>query len=200
MTSSYYIDSLQKIRNIASGESVFEVVEHISRENPEFSSVENICNRINNGRNYPDTIHGLMLLINGVNNQKKNISELYELAMEKYSLINKNISAASKPTDDEIKIKGTLSDFIMKIESFFESQDRCVEDILSSLSGFLNESNLHGKTDTEVLYMNLSNFVIDAIAQSLNQMAENYIFYTENLPILKRLNSISTLILEERIK
>ena len=196
--SEIFSKSLGLVRSYSSGISIEVILKEINGEKADHETVNSIASRIKNSKNYPDTIHGLFLFMNGLNNRRKEIAVLYEGAMEKYGQINSKLNKASGHTDDEIKIKGTLSDYIIKMEALFESHDRGDDKIIKNLSTFLNESNLHGKTDIEILYMNLPSNVMSGLVDSLEQYANIYQFYDENREILQRLINISNLILESK--
>lgn len=201
MTQSDFTQCLDLIRSIAGEASNENVLISIESVAPDLVSVDSILYKIKELKSYPDTIFGILLLLNGMIHKKKEISKLYEGCMDKYNQINSNIAKNKtiKPSDEEIKIKGTLSDFIIKIESFFESHDRADENMLKGLGNYMNESNLHGKTDIEILYMNLPAYLISSIISSLDAYAELANFYAENMEILQRLINIANLILAESV-
>ena len=185
---------LDLIRSYSIGVTINQVLAELEKEIPDDNTGVEMSRQIIVMKQYPETVHSAITLIAAAIAGRQKITGLYEGCMDKYAKLS-SLNNPS-PSEDEIQIKSTLSNIILKIESFFESNDRADENIIKNLHTFLNESNLHGKTDSEIYYMNVAQYTINNIITSFEDIAgliDSYHYYEE---ILQRLLNISNLILE----
>ena len=188
------IKILDLVRSYSIGVTINQVLAELEKSIPDDNTGVEMSRQILVMKQYPETVNSAITLIAAAIGGRQKLSGLYEGCMDKYAKLSSLSSQA--PSEDEVQIKSTLSSVILKIESFFETNDRADENIIKNLHTFLNESNLHGKTDSEINYMNIAPYTINNIIPSFEDLAsliDSYHYYEE---ILQRLLNISTLILE----
>lgn len=117
--------------------------------------------------------------------------------MSKYGTIN-SLTAKRKPTDDEARIKQVLTDYILKIESFFEKNDIGDEALIKEINRFLNElESLNLLNEDNLPALMLSSKAISLIQPPMEKLVSCYEDYDKVEAILKRLIRIAEMIIED---
>ncbi|EKJ85137.1 hypothetical protein LEP1GSC017_3364 [Leptospira meyeri serovar Hardjo str. Went 5] len=156
----------------------------------------NALDEIGGINRYPDTFVGLLSFISFILGQKSKMSQLYETALERYESLNQ-VTSKRRPTEEESKIKRTLTDFILKIEKVFEIQDLTDESLVKELNRFVSEANLYGVTENEIKNLKVSSKTVALVEPHLDKQRENYYQYKKLGGVMTRLIRIADYILEE---
>jgi ATP-dependent Lon protease len=187
------IETIQKYTSGSSVEPVLDFIKHVPHDEEGFARVLDEIGGINK---YPDTLVGLLSYMSFILSQKKKVNDLYEQSLDRYEQLNQ-ATAKRRPTDEEAKIKKTLTDFILKVEKVFEIQDFTDESLVKELNRFVSEANLYGITENEVKNLKLATKTVALIESHLDKHRENYYQYKKLKSIFERLIRISDYILAD---
>jgi len=191
-----YLEGVEIIQKYTAGSSIEPVLEFIRQVPHDEEGFSNALDEIGGISKYPDTFVGLLSFLSFILGQRFKMNHLYETALEKYESLNQT-TAKRKPTEEEAKIKRTLTDFILKVEKVFEVQDITDESLVKELNRFVSEANLYGVTDNEIKTLKISSKTVALIESHLDKQRENYYQYKKLRGIMERLVRISDYILGE---
>lgn len=196
-----YIIALNEILALTKTDSLSKVLEEISKIPEDIQNKDAILAEMSKTKVFPESLMKILTMILFLYKERKEITKLYEVAMERYETI-KRLTQKGKPTEDEQKISKTLTDFILKVEAIFEDHDKADEGIIRELNRFMNDSSMHvGDIGIENLNMKLTNRYKGQIQPHLaNLLDKIYFQYKKNEGILKRLIKISNYIIEDAEK
>ncbi|GBF49004.1 hypothetical protein LPTSP4_05110 [Leptospira ryugenii] len=191
-----YLEGIEIIQKYTAGSSVEPVLQFVSSVPYDGDGFARALDEIGGINRYPDTFVGLLSFLSFLLAEKKIVSDLYESALERYDRLNQHTSKR-KPTEEEAKIKRTLTDFILKVEKVFEVQDLTDESLVKELNRFVSESNLYGITENEVKNLKLSTKTVALVESHLDKLRESYYQYKKLRSIMERLIRIADYILED---
>ncbi len=191
-----YLEGIETIQKYTSGSSVEPVLEFIRNFPYDEEGFSRALDEIGGINKYPDTLLGLLSFISFILGQKQKVNDLYELALDRYEKLNQETSKR-KPTEEEAKIKKTLTDFILKVEKVFEVQDLTDESLVKELNRFVSEANLYGITENEIKNLKLATKTVALVEAHLDKHRENYYQYKKLRSIFERLIRISDYILAD---
>jgi hypothetical protein len=195
-----YIQTLNLVAAINQNESVTTVIASLTNIDEDLKYKDAILIEMDKSRIFPDAFMKIVTLMKFIQSEKEEINVSYEEAMERYETINK-LTSKGRPTEDEAKIKKTLTDFILKIESLYEGHFKADEAIIKELARHMNELNIReGSIDKELLNYKVSSRVSQQIQQHIVALLDSYFQYKKNKGILKRLVKISNYIIEDAEK
>ena len=195
-----YLETLNLIAGLNTGETTSSVQSSLSRIEEDLSLKDAILTEMEKSRIYPDAFMKILTLMKFVQTEKDEINSYYEVAMERYEEINQ-LTSKGRPTDDEAKIKKTLTDFILKIESIYELNFKSDESILKELNKHMIELNLRpGSITKELLNHKISARSSQAIQPYITSLIDAYFKFNKNKSIMKRLVKISGYIIEDAQK
>ena len=195
-----YLETLNLIAGLNTGETTSSVQSSLSRIEEDLSLKDAILTEMEKSRIYPDAFMKILTLMKFVQTEKDEINSYYEVAMERYEEINQ-LTSKGRPTDDEAKIKKTLTDFILKIESIYELNFKSDESILKELNKHMIELNLRpGSITKELLNHKISARSSQAIQPYITSLIDAYFQFNKNKSIMKRLVKISGYIIEDAQK
>lgn len=194
-----YIECLRSISAMSQTDSTSAIVEAISRIPEDVSQKDAIMTELDRNRIFPESFMKILTVLIFVLNEKEEINKLYEDSMERYETINK-LTAKSKPSEDEAKIKKTLTDFILKIESIYEAHFKAGDAIIKELNRHMTELAIKSKIDRELLHHKVTPRSFNQIQPNLITLLEVFFNYKKNKGIMKRLIKISNYIIEDAEK
>lgn len=191
-----YLEGVEIIQKYTAGSSVEPVLQFITKV-PFREDVFSVAlEEVGATNRYPDTFVGLLSFLSFILAEKKRMTHLYEIALEKYESLNQ-VTSKRKPTEEEGKIKKHLTDFILRIEKVFEVQDLTDESLVKELNRFVSEANLYGITENEIKTLKLTSKTVALVEPHLDKERENFYQYKKLSSTLERLIRISDYILEE---
>jgi hypothetical protein len=195
-----YSEGIERIRAYTAGGSILPVLEFIhSVQPPNSGGGQSILEEIGGRESYPETLKGLLEFLSHILRKRKTISILYDKSMERYQTFAE-LTSRRRSTDEESKIKKTLTDFILRLEKLFEINDLTDESIVKELNRFVNESNLYSLTESEMERMMISSKTMTLLEPHLDRLREIYFGYEKLMDSFHRLVRISDYILEESQK
>jgi hypothetical protein len=147
-------------------------------------------------KKYPEVYSKMLSFYSFLLGKKKAVGNLYEQAMVKYKEIDTLIQN-KRPTDDEVKIKKFLNDYIIKLEKIFESNGMTDEAFVKEISRFISESNVIGLTESEVQTTRFTTKHQTLMEPHLDKLRDFYYQYHKIEDLLGRLVRIAGYILEE---
>ena len=195
----FYLNVLNEIAVMNPNDSVAQIIEHINLipENLQYKSA--ILLELEKTRIFPEALMKIFTFVLYIQSEREEINKLYEESMERYETINK-LTAKTRSTEDESKIKKTLTDFILKIESFFETHDKAIEATIREVNRHLVEQNIQSPLDKELLFYKISARSFTQLQPNLVTLLEVYFNYIHNKNIIRRLIKISNFIIEDAQK
>lgn len=191
-----YLEGIEIIQKYTAGSSVEPVLNFIRTVPYDEVGFANALEELGGINKYPDNFVGLLSFLSFILGQKAKVNSLYETSLDKYEALNQ-ITSKRKPTEEEAKIKKTLTDFILKVEKVFEIQDITDESLVKELNRFVSEANLYGVTDNEIKTLKISSKTVALIESHLDKQRENFYQYKKLKSILERLIRIADFILGE---
>ncbi|MCB1192171.1 MAG: hypothetical protein H7A23_08660 [Leptospiraceae bacterium] len=194
-----YLNCLNSILKLTQSETVSSILKQISEIPEDLEDKDAILTEMERTRVFPDSLMTIITMMIFLVDERDQINQLYEDAMERYDTINR-LTTKSKPTEDEAKIKKTLTDFILKIESFYETHDKADEGTLREMNKFMVENKLKEGSEKSFLEIKLANRSISQIQPHLVTLLDTYFQYKKNKGIMKRLIKISNYIIEDAQK
>jgi hypothetical protein len=188
-------EGTEKIRQFTSAASMAPALQFISSLT--FHAGErNFFDEVGIAKKYPDVYLELLFFLNFLLQKRTEINKSYESCLEKYQLFN-HLTSKRRVSDEEAKIKETLTDFILKVEKLFEQNDITDEGVFKELSRYIDESNLSNLTENELRTVQLTSKASALLEPHLDKLREIYFGYEKVTDPLKRLVRISDLILAE---
>ncbi|MBE7411205.1 MAG: hypothetical protein L6Q54_00475 [Leptospiraceae bacterium] len=194
-----YTDCLHSILSLGVKDSLAPIFQKISQIDEDVKFREAILTEMDKTKVYPDSLSRIITFLKFIQTERLAINGLYEESIEKYNKINQ-LTSKRKSTDDEAKIKKTLTDFIIKIESFFEANDTHDEGIVRELNKYMAESNLFGSSGKEFLNLKVSSKSMSIIVPLMEKLILIFFDYKKYIGILQRLIKISNYIIEDAEK
>lgn len=194
-----YIEAMILIAGLSQNDSVSAVFDKISKIPEDLTLKDAILVELDKNRIFPESFMKIITFLIFILSERAEINRLYEESMERYETINK-LTSKGRPTEDEAKIKKTLTDFILKIESFYEMHDKAGDAAIKELNRHMNELNIKHNIDREILHYKISPRSFAQIQPHLITLLEVYFNYKKNKGILKRLIKISNYIIEDALK
>jgi len=194
-----YIEAMVLIAGLSQNDSVSAVLDKISKIPEDLTLKDAILVELDKNRIFPESFMKIITFLIFILSERAEINRLYEESMERYETINK-LTSKGRPTEDEAKIKKTLTDFILKIESFYEMHDKAGDAAIKELNRHMNELNIKHNIDREILHYKISPRSFAQIQPHLITLLEVYFNYKKNKGILKRLIKISNYIIEDALK
>lgn len=192
-----YLNTLNLIAGLNSGETISNVINSIQQIDEDLSDRNAILTEMEKSRIFPDSFSKIITLLKFIESEKDEINIFYETSMEKYEEINQ-LTSKGKPTEDEAKIKKTLTDFILKIESIYELHSKADESILKELNKHMIELNLRaGSITKELMGHKISMRYAQSIQPYFNSLLEAHNQYSKNVGIIKRIVKIAGYIIED---
>lgn len=191
-----YLEGIEIIQKYTSGSSVEPVLDFIRNVPHDEAGFSNALDEIGGINRYPDHLIGLLSFMSFILSQKKKVNDLYEQALDRYELLNQ-LTAKRKPTEEEAKIKKTLTDFILKVEKVFEIQDLTDESLVKELNRFVSEANLYGITENEVKNLKIAAKTVALVESHLDKHRENYYQYKKLKAVFERLIRIADFIIAD---
>jgi len=194
-----YLEGIEVIQKYTNGSSVEPILQYISEVPHDEEAFSDALEAIGAINRYPNSFVGLLSFMSFLLGQKSKISTLYEKTLAKYEALN-SLATKRKLGEEELKIKKTLTDFILKIEKSFEIQDLADESIVKELNRFCSEVNLHGVTENEVKLLKIPSKTQALIEPHLDKNRENFYQYKKLKNSLERLVRIADYILQDSLK
>ncbi|MCX7998319.1 MAG: hypothetical protein N3A69_05120 [Leptospiraceae bacterium] len=195
-----YVEALTRIASVSINDSVTSVQEAISKIPEDLKLKDAILIEMDRSRIFPDSFQKIVTLLRFIQSEKEEINQFYEEAIEKYDTINK-LTSKGRPTEDEAKIKKTLTDFILKIESLYETHFKAEEGIIKELARHMNELNIRPSSVNKDLFpYKISTKTQNQIQQHIVTLLDCYFQYKKNKGIMKRLVRIANFIIEDAEK
>jgi competence protein ComGF len=195
-----YIHVLNLIAGISQNDSISGVQFAVSQISEDLKHKDAILIEMDKSRIFPDAFMNILTLLRFIQSEKEEINQHYEDSINRYETINK-LTSRGRPTEDEAKIKKTLTDFILKIEFLYESHFKAEEGIIKELSRHMGEMNIKGGAiNKELLSYKISSRSVGQIQPHIISLLDVYFQYKKNKGIMKRLVRIAGYIIEDAEK
>ncbi|MDX1957462.1 MAG: hypothetical protein SFU98_02760 [Leptospiraceae bacterium] len=195
-----YVHVLNLIAGTGQNDSIGTVQLAIAQIPEELRYKDAILIEMDKTRIFPDAYMNIITLLRFIQSEKEEINVHYEDSMAKYETINK-LTAKGRPTEDEAKIKKTLTDFILKIESVYETHFKAEEGVIKELSRHMAEQQIRsGSFDKEVIQYKVTSRCLNQLQPHINILLETYFQYKKNKGIMRRLVRIASYIIEDAEK
>ncbi|ABJ76448.1 hypothetical protein [Leptospira borgpetersenii] len=192
-----YLTVIQELANYSSTSDTSRILERLSVLQVHDQDSRTAVLEASEGKNLPDRLVEIIKLFRIIHSKRQEIHSFYETAISKYGTIN-TLTAKRKPTDDEARIKQILTDYILKIESFFEKNDIGDEALIKEINRFLNElESLNLLNEDNLTALILSSKAVSLIQPPMEKLASCYQDYDKIEVILKRLVRIAEMIIED---
>ncbi len=195
-----YVEALTRVASVSINDSVTSVQEAIAKIPEDLKLKDAILIEMDRSRIFPDSFMKIITLLKFIQSEKEEINQFYEEAIEKYDTINK-LTSKGRPTEDEAKIKKTLTDFILKIESLYETHFKAEEGIIRELARHMNELNIRPSSVNKDLFpYKISSRTQNQIQPHIVTLLDCYFQYKKNKGIMRRLVRIANFIIEDAEK
>ncbi|MBW0434659.1 hypothetical protein [Leptospira yasudae] len=192
-----YLAVVQELASYSAGSSTSRILDRLSLLPAHDQDSRTAVLETSGGKNLPDRLVGILKLFRIIHSKRQEVHSFYETAMSKYGTIN-SLTAKRRPTDDEAKIKQILTDYILKIESFFEKNDIGDEALIKEINRFLTElESLNLLNEDNLSSLILSSKAISLIQPPMEKLISCYDDYEKVEPILKRLIRIAEMLIED---
>lgn len=192
-----YLAVIHELASYSPGSSTGRILECLSVLPAHDEESRTSILETNEGKNFPNRLVGIIKIFRIIHSKRQEVNSFYETAMSKYATIN-SLTAKRKPTDDEARIKQVLTDYILKIESFFEKNDIGDEALIKEINRFLNElESLNLLNEDNLPALMLSSKAISFIQPPMEKLVSCYEDYDKVEAILKRLIRIAEMIIED---
>ncbi|MBE8362578.1 hypothetical protein [Leptospira borgpetersenii] len=192
-----YLTVIQELANYSSTSDTSRILERLSVLQVHDQDSRTAVLEASEGKNLPDRLVEIIKLFRIIHSKRQEIHSFYETAISKYGTIN-TLTAKRKPTDDEARIKQILTDYILKIESFFEKNDIGDEALIKEINRFLNElESLNLLNEDNLTALVLSSKAVSLIQPPMEKLVSCYQDYDKIEVILKRLVRIAEMIIED---
>ncbi|TGJ98614.1 hypothetical protein EHQ53_02540 [Leptospira langatensis] len=188
---------LSVAREIHASASTGKILEILSNLNLEGTLGGPLLDEIRSKKDTAWDFRSIVLLVRAVQENRQSLSQTYEEAMARYSKVN-TLTAKRRANEEEVRLKQTLTDYILKIESNFEKNDRADESMFKELSKFLETLESADKlSEANIGSLNLSPKAVSSVTPILEKYEENLQEYTKLKPVLGRLIRIADYIIED---
>ncbi|EKT87026.1 hypothetical protein [Leptospira santarosai] len=191
-----YLAVIQELANYSSG-STSRILDRLSVLPAHDQESRASILETSEGKNLPDRLVEIIKLFRIIHSKRQEVHSFYETAISKYGTIN-SLTAKRKPTDDEARIKQILTDYILRIESFFEKNDIGDEALIKEINRFLSElESLNLLNENNLSSLILSSKAVSLIQPPMEKLVSCYEDYDKIEVILKRLIRIAEMIIED---
>ncbi|EKO31931.1 hypothetical protein QMM42_04265 [Leptospira santarosai] len=191
-----YLAVIQELANYSSG-STSRILDRLSVLPAHDQESRASILETSEGKNLPDRLVEIIKLFRIIHSKRQEVHSFYETAISKYGTIN-SLTAKRKPTDDEARIKQILTDYILRIESFFEKNDIGDEALIKEINRFLSElESLNLLNEDNLSSLILSSKAVSLIQPPMEKLVSCYEDYDKIEVILKRLIRIAEMIIED---
>ncbi|AVQ11804.1 Uncharacterized protein XB16_1472 [Leptospira santarosai] len=191
-----YLTVIQELANYSSG-STNRILDRLSVLPAHDQESRASILETSEGKNLPDRLVEIIKLFRIIHSKRQEVHSFYETAISKYGTIN-SLTAKRKPTDDEARIKQILTDYILRIESFFEKNDIGDEALIKEINRFLSElESLNLLNEDNLSSLILSSKAVSLIQPPMEKLVSCYEDYDKIEVILKRLIRIAEMIIED---
>ncbi|MEI1278299.1 hypothetical protein V6Z05_08240 [Leptospira venezuelensis] len=188
---------LSVAREIQGSGSTGRILEKLSGLQVDDSKGDEMFPEIRNKKDTAWDFRSVVLLVRLIQQNRQSVSHSYEEAMARYSKVN-TLTAKRKANEEEVRLKQTLTDYILKIESNFEKNDRADESILKEITRFFDSLESAEKlSESNISSLNLSPKSVAQIGPILEKYEECYQEYSKLKPVLGRLIRIADYIIED---
>lgn len=188
---------LSVAREIQGSGSTGRILEKLSGLQVDDSRGGEIFPEVRNRKDTAWDFRSVVSLVRLIQQNRQSVSHSYEEAMARYSKVN-TLTAKRKANEEEVRLKQTLTDYILKIESNFEKNDRADESILKEISRFFDSLESAEKlSESNISSLNLSPKSVAQIGPILEKYEECYQEYSKLKPVLGRLIRIADYIIED---
>ncbi|TGL96174.1 hypothetical protein EHQ76_16390 [Leptospira barantonii] len=192
-----YLAVVKELASYSSGSSTSRILDRLSVLPAHDQESRTAVLETSEGKNLPDRLVGIIKIFRIIHSKRQEVHSFYEVAMSRYGTIN-SLTAKRRPTDDEARIKQILTDYILKIESFFEKNDIGDEALIKEINRFLTElESLNLVNEDNLSALILSSKAISLIQPPMEKLISCYGDYEKVEHILKRLIRISEMIIED---
>ncbi|PJZ78908.1 hypothetical protein [Leptospira neocaledonica] len=188
---------LSVAREIQGAGSTGRILEKLSGLQVDDSKGQEMFSEIRNKKDTAWDFRSVVSLVRLIQQNRQSVSHSYEEAMARYSKVN-NLTAKRKANEEEVRLKQTLTDYILKIESNFERNDRADESIVKEITRFFDSLESAEKlSESNIASLNLSPKSVAQIGPILEKYEECYQEYSKLKPVLGRLIRIADYIIED---
>ncbi len=195
-----YLQALNIISSLTQTDSISAAQEAIGRIPEDLKLKDAILIEMDKSRIFPDSFMKIVTLLRYIQSEKEEINLSYEDAISRYDTINK-LTSKGRPTEDEAKIKKTLTDFILKIESFYETHFKADEGVVKELARHMAEIGIRpGGIDRDLLNYKITARSANQVQPHIVGLLDVYFQYKKNKGILRRLVRIANYIIEDAEK
>lgn len=192
-----YLAVVKELASYSAGSSTSRILDRLSVLPAHDQESRTAVLETSEGKNLPDRLVGIIKLFRIIHSKRQEVHSFYEVAMARYGTIN-SLTAKRRPTDDEARIKQVLTDYILKIESFFEKNDIGDEALIKEINRFLTElESLNLVNEDNLAALILSSKAISLIQPPMEKLISCYGDYDKVEHILKRLIRIAEMIIED---
>ena len=195
-----YLQALNIISSLTQTDSISAAQEAIGKIPGDLKLKDAILIEMDKSRIFPDSFMKIVTLLRYIQSEKEEINLSYEDAISRYDTINK-LTSKGRPTEDEAKIKKTLTDFILKIESFYETHFKADEGVVKELARHMAEIGIRpGGIDRDLLNYKITARSANQVQPHIVGLLDVYFQYKKNKGILRRLVRIANYIIEDAEK
>lgn len=195
-----YLQALNIISSLTQTDSISAAQEAIGKIPEDLKLKDAILIEMDKSRIFPDSFMKIVTLLRYIQSEKEEINLSYEDAISRYDTINK-LTSKGRPTEDEAKIKKTLTDFILKIESFYETHFKADEGVVKELARHMAEIGIRpGGIDRDLLNYKITARSANQVQPHIVGLLDVYFQYKKNKGILRRLVRIANYIIEDAEK
>ncbi|HMV78291.1 MAG TPA: hypothetical protein PK453_10945 [Leptospiraceae bacterium] len=195
-----YLQALNIISSLTQTDSISAAQEAIGKIPEDLKLKDAILIEMDKSRIFPDSFMKIVTLLRYIQSEKEEINLSYEDAISRYDTINK-LTSKGRPTEDEAKIKKTLTDFILKIESFYEAHFKADEGVVKELARHMAEIGIRpGGIDRDLLNYKITARSANQVQPHIVGLLDVYFQYKKNKGILRRLVRIANYIIEDAEK
>ncbi|TGJ99295.1 hypothetical protein EHO59_15605 [Leptospira semungkisensis] len=188
---------LSVAREIHAAASTGRILEILSKLNIGDTEGATLLREIRSKKDTAWDFRSIILLIRVVQENRQSLGQTYEEAMARYSKVN-TITSKRRANEEEVRLKQTLTDYILKIESNFEKNDRADESMFKEISKFLEGLESTDKlSESNIGSLNLSPKAVGLVSPILEKYEENLQEYIKLKPVLGRLIRIADYIIED---
>lgn len=195
-----YIKCLNAIADLTPNDPITPIAKEIAEIPEDFKYKDAILTEMDKTRVFPDSMMKILTIVLFVMHEKKESVKVYEEAIEKYKTIDKLVKKKSY-TEDEEKIRTTLSNFMVKHDSNCEQNDKAEEGVIREIGKFLSENGYKGgDLSIENLNTKLPQKYTGTVQPHLINLLSTYFNYKKTANILRRLIKIANYIIEDALK
>ncbi|MFB5651679.1 hypothetical protein ACE5IS_13595 [Leptospira wolffii] len=191
--NAIFLSLVKEIQSSASTGKISEVLSDLIPTNSGPDIFEDLRSKNESSWDFRSALY----IVRVVQENRQSVNQAYEEAMSRYSKVN-TITAKRKANEEEVRLKQTLTDYILKIESTFERNDRCDEAMFKEISKFLDGlESVEKLNESNITSLFLSPKAVALVTPILEKYEECYKEYGKLKPILGRLIRIADYIIED---